>query len=132
MFSEQEIAYLKTQQLARIGTVSKESQPDVAPVAFEFDGEHFYIGGLNITRTLKYQNVQDNRKVALVVDDLEMIDPWKPRGIKLHGRAEIVDRKGRFGSGTYLRIIPEVHWSWGIEGPVFKDGKPIIKKIRWK
>ncbi|HXG67084.1 MAG TPA: PPOX class F420-dependent oxidoreductase, partial [Blastocatellia bacterium] len=71
MFSEQEIAYLKSQRLARIATVSKAMQPDVAPVGFEFDGEHFYIGGLQQTKTLKYKNVfNGNTKVALVVDDM--------------------------------------------------------------
>ena len=39
MFSEQEIAYLRSQQLAGIDTVSAAMQPDAAPVAFEFDRE---------------------------------------------------------------------------------------------
>jgi pyridoxamine 5'-phosphate oxidase family protein len=42
IFSEREIAYLKSQRLARIATVSKELQPDIAPVGSEFDGDHFY------------------------------------------------------------------------------------------
>jgi pyridoxamine 5'-phosphate oxidase family protein len=37
MFSDKEIAYLQSQRLARIATVSKERQPDVAPVGFDFD-----------------------------------------------------------------------------------------------
>lgn len=38
MSTEQEIAYLKSQPLLRIGTVSAKSQVDVSPVSFEFDG----------------------------------------------------------------------------------------------
>lgn len=130
MFSEREVGYLRSQRLARIATVSAATQPDVAPVGFEFDGSDFYVGGLDITRTLKYKNVQGNPRVAFVVDDLETIDPWKPRGIKVHGRAAIVERDGRFGRKPYIRITPEAHWSWGIEGPVFQDGKPVVKKTQ--
>jgi hypothetical protein len=35
-------------------TVSPGLQPDVAPVSFELDGEHFYVGGLNLAATLKH------------------------------------------------------------------------------
>ncbi len=44
MFSEPEVEYLKSQRLARIATVSSKGQPDVVPVAFEFDGKYFYVG----------------------------------------------------------------------------------------
>lgn len=131
MFSDKEMQYLKSQRLARIATVSNELQPDVAPVGFEFDGEYFYIGGHNPTKTLKYKNVLGgNTKVALVVDDLESISPWKPRGIKIHGKAEIVERQGQFGPAPYLKVIPEKYWSWGIEQSIFEEGKVVIKKKR--
>jgi pyridoxamine 5'-phosphate oxidase family protein len=70
MFTEKETAYLKSQRLARIGTVSADLQPDVSPVGYEFDGEYFYIGGMNNKATRKYKNVADgNSRVALVIDD---------------------------------------------------------------
>lgn len=131
MFSKPELAYLKSQPLARIATVSDQSQPDVAPVIYEFDGEHFYIGGKEQTKTNKYKNVlAGNVKVALVIDDLESVQPWKPRGIKLYGTAEIVQREGRLGKGEYLKLKPVRYWSWGIERPVFEDGQIIMKKER--
>jgi len=64
MFSEKEIAYLKSQRLARVATVSKEAQPDVAPVGFDFDGTYFYVGGVNLPKTLKYKKTQNNPSVA--------------------------------------------------------------------
>ncbi len=86
MFSDKEVAYLRSQRLARIATVSQRLQPDVVPVGFEFDGMYFYIGGLHNPATTKYQNVaHGNTKVALVIDDLESIDPWRPRQIKIYG-----------------------------------------------
>ncbi len=120
MFSEPEIQYLKSQRLARIATVSSKGQPDVVPVAFEFDGKNFYVGshGQDIFhRTLKYKNVKNgNRLVALTIDDLESIEPWRPRAIKVYGIADIVEHKGMFGPGKYLCIVPTVSWSFGIKG----------------
>jgi len=101
MFTPQEIDYIKSQPLARIGTVSDDSQPDVSPVGFEFDGEYFYIGGMNNQATRKYKNVANgNTKVALSVDDLKSVDPWSPRGIRVFGTAEIVER-GLFAHKTH-------------------------------
>src|SRR6058998_2398221 len=105
-FSEPEIQYLKTQRLARIATVSRDGRPDVVPVAFEYDGVYFYVGshGQDIFhRTRKYLNVKNgNNHVAIVIDDLESVEPWRPRGIKVYGNADVVERKGMFGPGKYL------------------------------
>lgn len=129
MFSEKEILYIKSQRLARIATVSAQMQPDVAAVGFEFDGEHFYVGGREQTKTLKHKNVANGQtNVALVIDDLESSDGWKPRGIKIHGVAEIVERHGQLGFAPYLKVKPVKYWSWGIERPVFEEGKITMKK----
>jgi pyridoxamine 5'-phosphate oxidase family protein len=130
MFSEKEIAYLHSQRLARIATASEEHQPDVAPVGFDFDGTYFYVGGINLPTTLKYKNIQKNPKVSLVIDDLESINPWRPRGTKIHGIADLTTREGHVGAGTYIRIKPREKWSWGIEELAIKEGKSIIKKSK--
>jgi pyridoxamine 5'-phosphate oxidase family protein len=132
MFSDKERAYLESQHLARIGTVADDMQPDVAPVGFEFDGEYFYIGGMRNSATRKYKNVAGgNTKVALTIDDLESVDPWKPRGIRIFGTADIVERESYVGSGAYLRLKPTVTWSWQIEESSFQDGKFVPKKTIW-
>jgi pyridoxamine 5'-phosphate oxidase family protein len=118
MFTEKEKAYLKTQRLARIATVSQSLQPDVAPVGFDFDGQYFYVSGSNVTKTLKYRNTETNPRVALVADDLETIKPWRPRGIKVHGTTDRVEREGYAGRRVYLRIQPVRKWSWGVEAPL--------------
>jgi pyridoxamine 5'-phosphate oxidase family protein len=52
--------------------------------------------------------------VAFVVDDLETVDPWKPRMVEIRGTAEPLpnddQRKSR------IRIHPERVISFGIEG----------------
>lgn len=117
MFTEKEIAYLKSQRLARIATVAPDGQPDASPVGVEFDGANFYVGGHGVTNTRKYKNIQaGHHKVALVIDDLPSVNPWQARGIRIYGIAALVEREGMLGTGKYIRITPKVSWSWGIEG----------------
>jgi pyridoxamine 5'-phosphate oxidase family protein len=131
MFSEAEINYLKTQRLARIATASTKGIPEVSPVGFEFDGMYFWIGSHSqeiFHRTRRYKNITSgNERVSLVVDDLASVNPWRPRGIKVRGRAELMDHEGMFGKAKYFRIKPQVTVSWGIEPT---DGRgPSVK--RW-
>ncbi|MEU4390981.1 PPOX class F420-dependent oxidoreductase [Kribbella sp. NPDC023855] len=116
-FTEEELAYLKTQRLARIATVGPDGQPDVVPVGFEYDGRYFYVGGVDPRRTRKVLNVRAGQeKVALVIDDLVSVDPWSPRFLRVYGTAEVVERSGMFGAGVYLRITPTTSWSWHLDG----------------
>ena len=136
IFSQKEIEYIKSQRLARMATVASKKeqqgehittiQPDVVPVGFDFDGDYFYVGGINILTSTKYKNVLKNNKVAIVIDDLKSIDPWDPRGIRVYGTADVVTRQGGYMEGTshpnpsYIRVKPDKKWSWGIEEPVFR------------
>ncbi len=134
-FSDLEIQYLKLQRLARIATASPQGKPDVSPVAFEFDGTHLFVGSHSqevFFRTKKYKNIRDgNNQIAIVIDDLESVQPWKPRGIKVNGTAEIVEHDGMFGPGKYLQITPTVSWSWGIRSQYekSKEGEFFVKTV---
>jgi len=91
MFSQKETEYLRSQRLARIGTAAAAStggsnQPDVVPVGFDFDGQYFYVSEMNLIKSTKYKNVQKNPNVALVIDDLNSVNPWEPRGMSLRNR----------------------------------------------
>jgi pyridoxamine 5'-phosphate oxidase family protein len=122
-FTEEEAAYLRSQPLARIATVSPDGQPDVAPVGFEFDGTYLYVGGRAPERTRKFLNVKAGQaKVALVVDDLVSTDPWTPRGLRVYGTADLIERDGMFGPGAYMRITPEISWSWNLAGQPYGSG----------
>jgi pyridoxamine 5'-phosphate oxidase family protein len=124
-FSDEELDYLRSQPIARIATVGADGQPDAVPVGFEYDGTHFYIGGIDPVKTRKFRNVRaGNTKVAVIVDDLPSVDPWTPRYLRIYGDAELVERDGRFGSATYLRITPTVSWSFNLGGrPLTRDDK---------
>ncbi len=114
-FSQAEIAYIHSQPLARIGTASPSSRPDVAAVGFDFDGEYFYISGRHNEITLKYKNSLENPVASLVIDDLASTNPWRPRGIKIFGHVDIVQHQGYAGTKEYLRIQPRRKRSWGLE-----------------
>jgi pyridoxamine 5'-phosphate oxidase family protein len=119
-FTEEEIAFLRSQPLARLATVSADDQPDVVPVAFEFDGSLFWVGGSgeSVLHTRKFRNVGQGRtKVSLVVDDMVSFDPFVARGVRVYGEADgPVERVGMVGPGHYLRITPTISWSWNMAG----------------
>lgn len=123
-FSAEEIEYLRSQPLARLATVGEEGQPDVVPVAFEFDGAVFWVGGAgpSVAGTRKFQNIGVNDQVALVIDDLVSLEPFIARCLRVYGVAEQpVKRVGMVGPGLYSRITPTVSWSWNLAGEVVGD-----------
>lgn len=119
-FTDEEIAYLRSQPLARLSTVDSEGQPDVVPVAFEVDGACLWVGGVGeaVLTTRKFRNIlAGNDKVALVVDDLVSFDPFVARSIRVYGHAEPpIRRVGAVGPGLYSRITPTISWSWNLTG----------------
>jgi pyridoxamine 5'-phosphate oxidase family protein len=124
-FTPAEIDYLTTQPLARLATVAPGGQPDVVPVAFEYDGAEFWVGGSgkSVLSTRKVRNVVNgSRPVALVIDDMVSFDPFIARGIRVYGLADPpVERVGLVGPGFYIRITPRKSWSWNMEGQPVGD-----------
>ena len=123
-FTVTERAYLESQRLGRIATVSRKGTPDVAVVGFSLDEDRFVIGGMELERTLKYINAEATGKAAFVVDDQASIDPWRPRGVKVRGRAVV--QTG--ANGAYIAIEPQVIWSWGMKEGV----EPHHAANRWE
>ncbi|HEX9497371.1 MAG TPA: PPOX class F420-dependent oxidoreductase [Mycobacterium sp.] len=119
-FSDDEIAYLQSQPIARFATVNADGQPDVVPLAFEFDGSYIWVGGVgpDVARTRKLRNIGAGRsKVSLVFDDLVSMQPFIARALRVYGDAEpAVERVGMMGPGLYSRITPTVSWSWNLAG----------------
>lgn len=119
-FTDEEIAYLRSQPTARLATVGDDGQPDVVRVALEFDGTHFWVGGGGepVLSTRKFRNIGGgNHKVSFVVDDMVSFDPFVVRSIRVYGDAEPpVERTGMVGPGYYSRITPTISWSWNMAG----------------
>jgi len=116
-----EIAYLQSQRMARIATVGSNGQPHVVPVAFRYNPETdtIDIGGHNgFAKRKKWRDVMNNPKVAVVIDDIVSVNPWKVRGIEIRGEAELLMTGGQSVVPSFdpemFRIKPNRVISWGI------------------
>jgi pyridoxamine 5'-phosphate oxidase family protein len=126
-FTAKEIEYLHGQRLGRLATAGPGAAPHVAPVGFRVNAQEgtVEIGGHGLSKSKKWRDLRANPKVAFVVDDLESVNPWTPRGIEIRGHAELFDHGGeeRFGAGgwdsAWFAIVPRRIISWGIEAPAF-------------
>jgi pyridoxamine 5'-phosphate oxidase family protein len=124
-FTDSEVAYLQSQPLARLSTLNHEGRPDMVPVAFEFDGSSFWVGGsgASVLETRRMRNIRSDRdRVALVIDDLVSFDPFIVRGVRIYGVAATpVERIGMVGPGVFTEIMPTIPWSWNMEGKPVGD-----------
>lgn len=124
VFTEDELAYLAGQRLARLATASIAGEPDVSAVGFTIEGDTLVSGGMDITKTVRYRHLRENPRATIVIDDLASVEPWRPRGIKLRGLATIETENGR----AQIRVRPAVVWSWGINSDAEKRFGPIEKR----
>ncbi len=122
VFTPAEITYLQSQRLARVATSGPGGQPHVVPVSFRYnpDEDTIDVGGHGFAQRKKYRDVQRNPRVAIVIDDLATVDPWRPRMIEIRGQADILPIGGAaMGPGfdpQIFRIRPRRIVSIGIDG----------------
>ena len=113
VFTDAELRYLTGgRQLGRIATVAADGTPHVVPVAWIYNAarDTIDVGGHELERTKKFRDVARSGRAAIVIDDLESIDPWRPRGIEVRGRGEAITLPT-----PLIRIHPERIVSWGFE-----------------
>jgi pyridoxamine 5'-phosphate oxidase family protein len=114
-FTDRELEYLserRPERLARVATVGKDGTPHVVPVGWHFNAEadSIDVGGMDLSKTKKFRDARRTGRASIVIDDLQSVDPWAPRGIEVRGSAEAID-----GARPQIRIHPERIVSWGIE-----------------
>ncbi len=98
-------------QLGRIATVGGDGMPHVVPVGWIYNAarETIDVGGHDLERSKKFRDVASTGRAAIVIDDLESVDPWRPRAIEIRGRAEAIAMPT-----PLIRIHPERIVSWGL------------------
>ena len=112
-FAQDELDYLRNgRRLARLTTVGPDGTPHVVPVGWSLDAEQ---GAIEIrdhafAAAKKFRDVRRHGRAAVVIDDLASTDPWRPRGIEIRGRAEVISKPR-----PLMRIHPERIVSWGID-----------------
>jgi pyridoxamine 5'-phosphate oxidase family protein len=121
-FSDSERKYLASQRLGRLATVDAQAAPQNNPVGFRIDDDGtVVIIGRDLGQSRKFRNVAKNGNVALVVDDIASVSPWRVRGVEIRGhaqtRTDVVPAQPGI-SPEEIRITPERIISWGIDQPV--------------
>ncbi|MYQ98196.1 MULTISPECIES: PPOX class F420-dependent oxidoreductase [unclassified Streptomyces] len=120
-FSAAELSYLRSQRLGRMATVDPHGQPQANPVGYRLqDDGTILIGGYAMGTTKKWRNLRENPRIALVVDDIVSVEPWRVRGVDIRGEAELLVSPHELGpqlSEEVIRIRPERVFSWGLEEP---------------
>ena len=112
VFTDSELRYLTGgRQLGRIATVGVDGTPHVVPVGWIYNAarETIDIGGHELERTKKFRDIARTGRAAIVIDDVESTDPWRPRGVEVRGRAEAIALPT-----PLIRIHPERIVSWGL------------------
>ena len=113
VFSEAELRYLSGgRQLGRIATVGADGTPHVVPVGWIYNAvrDTIDVGGHELERSKKFRDIARTGRAAIVIDDLESAEPWRPRAIEVRGRAEAIALPT-----PLIRIHPERIISWGLE-----------------
>ena len=120
-----QLAFVTERHLATLSTLRPDGSPHVVPVGFRLGREEnaIEVGGHAIRGSKKWRDLEADARVAVVIDDLEQVNPWTPRGLEIRGRAELREEGGEsFGAGwdaAWIRIVPQRIVSWGIEGHAF-------------
>lgn len=112
VFTEAELRYLTGgMRLGRLATVGADGTPHVVPVGWIYNAarDTIDIGGFELERTKKFKDVARTGRAAIVIDDLESVDPWRPRAVEVRGRAEAIAMPT-----PLIRIYPERIVSWGL------------------
>jgi pyridoxamine 5'-phosphate oxidase family protein len=112
VFTQAELAYLAGGlQLGRLATVGADGTPHVVPVGWIYNAarDTIDIGGNELAGTKKFRDVARSGRAAIVIDDLESVDPWRPRGVEVRGRGEAIAMPT-----PLIRIWPERIVSWGL------------------
>jgi PPOX class probable F420-dependent enzyme len=127
-FTAKEVAFLKSNEVCRLATASKDAKPQVTPVMYAMDGAAFVIAVDYGTKKLK--NVKVNPNVALVVDRLR-----PTRAVTVEGTCRVHERGAEYcrllqllmvrfefyrknpwgeGESPIFRVTPEKAVSWGL------------------
>jgi uncharacterized protein len=126
ILTDKESKFLKSHELCRLATASKDAKPHVVPVVYAMDGDNLIVAVDYGTK--KLSNLRQNNKVALVVDDRR-----PNKAVMVEGECEILER-----GKEYLRLLQVLFekfdfyrknpWGEG-ESPILKI-KP-TKAVMW-
>ncbi len=111
-FSPEERAWLASQKLGRLATVSPDGVVGNAPVTFFVRADDTIdIGGMHMGDTKKFRNVQAGSRVAFVIDIVDTSEGWHPIYLEIRGTAEALSEVDPPDDGFSSEII-KIHPDW--------------------
>ena len=111
-FSREERAWLASQRLGRLATVSPDGVVGNAPVTyFVRSDDTIDIGGMRMGETKKFRNVRDGSRVAFVVDVVDTSEGWHPIYLEIRGTAEAIADTDP-PAGGFSREIIKIRPDW--------------------
>ena len=112
IYTAAERAYLtEVHPMARLATVGADGTPHVMPLGMYTIDETtgaIVTTGSDLLATKKWRDIRRSGRAAIVIDDV--VPPFRPRGIEIRGRADVVD-----GARASIRIHPERIVAWGLD-----------------
>ena len=111
-FSADERAWLSSQKLGRLATVSPDGVVGNAPVTYFLRADDAIdVGGMRMGATRKFRNVQAGSRVAFVVDIVDTSEGWHPIYLEIRGTAEALADAGLPADGFSPEVI-RIHPDW--------------------
>jgi PPOX class probable F420-dependent enzyme len=127
MTEEERNQFLATARTCRVATVNGDGSPHLTPLWFVWDGASLWL--TSITQSQRWQNLQRDDRVAVVVDDggefMEL------RGVEMNGRAAPVGEVPRTGEEVAELEVPERLFADKYAGgKVAHDGRHAWLRVR--
>jgi pyridoxamine 5'-phosphate oxidase family protein len=111
-FTAEQRAWLISQKLGRLATVSPSGVVGNAPVTFFVNADDsVVIGGHRMGQTKKFANVKAGSRVAFVVDTVDTTSGWSPHYLEIRGTAEALTDVEPPASG-FSREVIVIHPDW--------------------
>lgn len=105
--------FLRAQQCGRLLTVAPGEGPQVTTVLYQLNGDVVVAGGVDLTGTPAWADVQRCGRAVLVVDEIVAGYPARSRGVRLEANATVDATTPR----PVLRLRAERVRSWGLDEP---------------
>jgi nitroimidazol reductase NimA-like FMN-containing flavoprotein (pyridoxamine 5'-phosphate oxidase superfamily) len=119
-FSEKQKAFIASQGVLRLNSLTADGQIHSVPVCFAFDGRNFYVHCANRTAK-RWRNLKKNNTISVELDSYT--DDWSGnKGILVYGKAMFLE-PGQEEQGKGMSLLREKYVQYREK---FKLNDPIV------
>jgi hypothetical protein len=111
LYTPAERGFLRAQLTGRLLTAAPGEGPELSAVLNQMHGDEVVAGGVDLTRTPAWADIQRCGRAVLVVDELVAGNPARSRGVRVEASASVDASRPR----PIVRLRPESVRSWGLD-----------------